>query len=611
MRLSMVKKGLLAIAALAALAVIFVSALPWVASTQIVRDRIAHELSLWSGYRVSLGEAPEFDVWPSFRATLRQVAFHEWDGISVPPVLKAERVDVSLLALPALRGEVVFSGMVMHSPLLRLTRDGDSFALPASPGGGRMSRAIDAARVVVSSNPSHPDHNALPSDVFGVVEFRDGRIALTGGDEADAISSLNGRIAWPSLNRPASMTANGIWRGESIAIEGASQQPLMLLAGARAPVKVSLKSNLFQASFEGVADLSADGFLDGRTSLSSPSLPRALEWSRTDIASGSAIDALSVAGSLQGTARHFRLDHAELAVGGNTGRGVLDLSLQGAVPAISGTLAFDRLDLNAFLALFAPFALGSGEPGAPVATAIGDQLSLDLRLSAEAATFGSVGLSDVAASAQVKGGLATFDVSDATAFEGTVLAGIRIDDAESGKTVEMRLMADDIDAFAFTKALGSEHLVPQGRASLSAILKGTGDDWGGVLAKADGSVNLTIGPGALAGFDLKSFDEHIAAGSFFALGDVAGGTLPFRGASVKAKVTGGVVRVDKADMLLDGQVATVSGVIPYLGRALALSGRFAPLGPDGMPGEPGSAFFIGGAWNAPYLIRTTSPETYE
>ena len=107
MRLSMLKRGVIALAAVLALAVLFIAALPWVASTQIVRDRIAHELSLWSGYRVVLGEAPVLDVWPTFRATLHDVAFLEWADNGNPPVLKADRLEVGLSALSAQGGKVV------------------------------------------------------------------------------------------------------------------------------------------------------------------------------------------------------------------------------------------------------------------------------------------------------------------------------------------------------------------------------------------------------------------------------------------------------------------------------------------------------------------------
>lgn len=611
MRLSMVKRGVIALAAVLVLALLFVTALPWLASTQIVRDRIAHQLSLWSGYRVVLGEAPILDVWPSFNATLNNVAFHEWAANGNPPVLQADRLEVALSALAALRGNVVLSAVEMYRPVLRLTIEGSVIDLPASPGGGRMTRAVSAARAIIANNPANPDRSALPDDAFGTVEFFDGRIAVVDGSAEDGISSLNGKIVWPSLNRTARLTATGIWRGENIAIEGSSAQPLLLLAGGNAPATVSLKSALLEASFEGTANLSSNTYFEGEASLSSPSLRRMLEWSKTDIAPGAAIGAVSISGSVQGTAQRLRLDSVALTFGGNSGRGVLDFSFAEAIPAISGTLAFDRLDLQSFLSAFTPLASSGGNIYDQIDTGFAEQLSLDLRLSATNAALGTVAMTELAAATQVKGTLAAFDISDATAFGGTLQAGVRVDMQGESKAVEMRMMAENVDALALAKATGAEQMLPQGRANLSVMLKGTGRDWNTVMGNAEGTVSASLGEGALQGFDLAKFRERASAGGFFALSEVVGGALPLRGAEFKARVNGGVARIEKAELRLDGQVLALGGIVPYFGRALALSGYLAPLGTDGQQGDADLSFFIGGAWDSPFVAQVVPTLDFE
>ncbi len=599
MQILTVRKGLAAFAVVAVLVLLVFSALPWIASTRIVRDRIAYELSLWSGYRVSLGAGPVLDVWPGFEARLENVAFHEWAGDGKPPVLEAESLEVTLSPLAALRGNVVLSGMSLHRPLLRLSTPGSVVDLPVSPGGGRMMRAVEAAREVVTDNPASPDTGALPDTPFGSVEFFDGRIADAGGD---LVTSLRGRIAWPSLNRGARLVATGIWRGENVAVEASATSPLLLMAGGSTTVKASLKATLVEASFEGVANLSGDAYFEGPATLSSPSIRRMLEWSRTQIAPGAAIGAMSVTSRVQGNAKRLRLDQTVLTLGGNTGRGVLDLSFADPVPAMSGTLAFDKLDLRSFLLAFTPGSPGTESIRDRIDTAFSDQLSLDLRLSSTAATLGGVALGDVAASTQVKGTLAAFDISDATAFGGEVQAGLRIDGAGEEKTVEMRLMASNVDAFALAKAAGAERLLPQGRATLSAMLKGTGSDWETVLRRAEGSVSASLGQGALVGFDLAKFRTLWSGGGFFPLSEVGGASLPLRGLEVKAKVTGGVARIEKADATLDPPMTlSMAGIVHYFGHALALSGYFAPLAADGTRGEAEMLFFVGGAWDTPFV----------
>lgn len=601
MRLSTVRTGVAALAAALLAAMLLLAALPWIASTQIVRDRIAYELSLWSGYRVSLGEAPKLDVWPAFKATLNNVKFQRWAGGEEPPVLEADRLEVSMSALAALQGDVVLSAVSMFRPVLRLTEPGPVIDLPAAPGGGRMTRAVETARRIVDSSPANPDLGALPADSFGSVEFFEGRIVGGPASDTDIVTALSGRISWPSLNRPARLTATGIWRGENITVEGSSEQPLMLLAGGNAPVKASLKSPLIDASFDGKASLAGEAFFDGQARLASPSLRRMLEWSDTQIAPGAAIGAVSIAGRIQGTAARVQIDNVELNLGGNVGRGVLEVSFAEHLPAISGTLAFDTLDFRSFLSAFMPIASADGTIYDEIDTGFADQIALDLRLSAATATLGSITMTDLAATSQVKGSLAAFDISGANAFGGTVQAGVRVDTAGDAKTVEMRAITNGVDAFALSKALGAERLLPEGRANISAILKGTGHDWDTVLGNAEGSITASLGQGTLTGFNLESFKERWSSGDFFPLSAVSDGSLPVRGMDFQAKVTGGVARIEKADVLLEGQVASIVGIVPYFSKALALSGHFAPINANGERGPPQAPFFIGGAWDAPFV----------
>lgn len=611
MGLSTVKKGIAALALLLLLALLFVTILPWIASTQIVRDRIAYELSLWSGYRVALGEAPQLEVWPAFRATLRDVSFHEWSGES-QAVLEADRLVVSLSPLAAVRGRIEMSAIAMYRPSLRLTRTETSLELPASPGGGRIVQAIQAAKRLITADPKNPDVTSLPSDAFGTVEFSDGRIALVDGDNIESLTNLTGKITWPALNRTLRVTANGVWRGESVNVEASAATPLILMGGGNGDVTASLKSALVEASFEGKVNFSGERFFEGNGQINTPALRRMLDWAQIPITPSGTIGPVTLTSNIRGNAQRVRLESVALNFGGNNGTGVIDIAFADPVPAISGTLAFDKLDLRTYLAGFTSIATGRGSLSQPLETGIAHQMALDLRLSAATATLGSAELTDVAASTQVKGPLMALDLSHASGFGGELQAGLRIDKADDKKTVEIRMIATEVEALQLAKAAGAEKLLPQGRTNISVMLKGTGDDWNAVLGSAEGSVTTTLGQGSLGGLDLAKFRNRWAAGGFFALSEVAGGPIALKGADFKAKVTGGVARIEKADVFLDDQrVFSFTGIIPYFGRALAISGKLEPILPDGTRGLAELPFFIGGAWDSPYVAPVVPSEQQE
>jgi len=607
MRSSLIRRGIWAIGVAVLVIALVVAALPLFASTRIVRDRIAWEMSAWSGFRVTIQGSPRIEVWPKFRAILSDVTLSQWTETDAPPVIEAERVEVDLSAMAALRGDVVFSTARLVRPTIRVQRATNGFYLPAIPTGGRITRSIDTARGVVSADPAKPDLSKLPADPFGTVEFRDGRmVALIGGKEIEILSSLTGQANWAAMNSNATMAATGIWRGESVAVDFASPNPLVLFAGGAAPITLSFKAAPATFSFDGMASMSENGYFDGQAKFAAPSLRRVLEWSQAGIAPSAAIGSVSVASKVTASAGRVKFENTTVALDNNPGMGALDFSFGETLPVISGTLAFDTLDLRSFLSAFTPLApTGESGPG-EIDTSFADKVNLDLRLSAAHATAGPVQLADVAATAQVKNGLAVFDISDASAFGGNIQSSLRFDRKPEGTQVEIRLLASDVDGGAFATAAGMTRLVPVGTATVSVILKGPGKSWDSIFENADGSVTATFGPGALTGLNLPAFLKRTEQGGFFALDDVSNGTLPIDGAEIKASISKGVARLDKAEANSAKSKIWLSGIASYAGRGLALSGGViqpepAAKQPDGQQGPNQSSFFVGGTWSTPFI----------
>jgi AsmA protein len=611
------KRSIWAITGLVVLIAATVAAVPFIASTQIVKDRIAFEMSAWSGFRVSIEGTPDIEIWPVFRATLTDVTLTDWEDEQGSPVIEAERVEIELSALSALSGNVDFSDAHFVRPTLRLKRLANGgLEMPRSQGG-RLSRAIERARATVASNPVEPDLSALPSDEFGAVEFVDGRVvAVSDEGEDELLSDLTGKASLPALNKAGTLTATGVWHGEQIALELSSPRPLMLFAGGMAPIVASLKSAPVEASFDGTINMGADTHVDGQAKIAAPSLRRMLEWSRPGILPGSPVGSISLASKVSGNLSRLKIENAQVTLDGNPGMGILDLSLDGPVPSVSGTLAFDTLDLMTFASSFAPMVPTNNAATTEIDTSFSDRINLDLRLSATKATAGSIALAEVAATAQVKGGLAAFDISDAEAFGGNVQASIRFDRKPGGTQAEMRLLASDIDGGAFGAAAGMSHIVPIGRGTVSVILQGPGLSWNTLLQNANGSVAATFGVGAIAGLDLQAFLKRATDRGFFSLDEVSGGTLPVDGVELKATISNGVARIDKAEARTPTSRIWLTGIVPYVGRGLALSGAIeakettaststttAPVA----PAVPPTGFFVGGSWSAPFISPLVAP----
>ncbi len=592
-----------------------VALIPWVASTQIVRNRIAQEMGAWSGYRVQLGSAPHIDVWPSFRAVLNDVTFTAWNQPDAPPVLYTERIEVDLSAIAALRGDIVYSRVSLVRPVLRVTRqDSGSVPLPAAPGGGRMVRAIEAARSAIEANGTKSDIEVMSTDGFGAIHFADGRVVLSEGtNDYDLLTSVTGQLDWPALSQAATLAGTGIWRGENVKLTVTADRPLALLAGGDSKLSATMSSNPLNASFAGTATLSKTGFFDGQTELTSPSLRRLLEWTETEIAAGTAVGPISLTGRLIGDRQRLKVEKAKISIDGNPGSGLLEFAPGTPVPSISGTLAFDALDLRTFLRAFTTLPGGENGWSGTVDTSFTREINLDLRLSAANAVAGPFALTEVAATVQVKDGLAAFDISDATTFGGTLQVGLRIDRRDDGDDGEIRLLATDVDMGQFSKAAGFTGLVPQTRGVASVILKGPVATWDTLFARANGSISLMLGPGSISGIDLAAFMARAREGGFFPLSEVSNGNLFIQNAELKATVSDGVARLDVARAVSGDLAISLGGLVPYVGRGLALSGLIAPKEGSGETAddEQFTGFFVGGSWSAPFISLVLPPHPVE
>lgn len=584
-----------AIIAVAGILIVFVG-LPFFASTQIVRDRIAHQMTAWSGYRVSIDEAPEVHVWPTFRAVLKDVRLQDWDETNAQPALEAEEIEADLSALAALRGDVVFTRMRLVRPVAHIRNDIDVSQLPSPQSWGRLARSLQAAKSAIAASPDQPDLSTLPSDSLGEIEFVDARIMTTaGGHTFDIVSSLSGALVWPALNRQATLSARGIWKGETVSVQGNSAQPLLLLGGGNAPLALTIDASPARLSFQGNASLAGAGRVDGNFEITAPSLNRLAEWIHGTRLPGGRIGPLAISARLTGDANRLNLEATNLVVDTSTGRGLLEISFEQNRPGIIGTLAFDVLNLRALAHSLGPLETNGSTPQAGMPAISG--FDFDLRFSATTATFGTITLNKVAAAVKATDQLSTFDISDASAFGGNFQIGIRSDRTGSQELTELRLNGTEIELGQLAHSFDRRNLIPQGKASLSAFLKGTGNSIDSLLASADGEVSVSFGPGELPGIDFKDLLAESSDNTFILLNEDSAGSIALDRADLKAIIRNGLAQVESTHVQAGEYTLSLKGLVPVAGRALALS---AVLARDGEQPEE-LRFFVGGSWDAPFI----------
>jgi AsmA protein len=588
-----------AVAIVAALAVVVAIAVPYVASTRLVRQRIAVEIGLWSGYRVVLGAPPTIEIWPRLRTVLNDVSFYDPAESGAAPVATSQRIEIELSALDALRGDAVFRSAVLVRPVVRLRQVREGLFLPDLAGRGRLRAAIDGARATAQV-PADTGASPRPDRTFGAFRISEGKIVAADPEgDRSLVTSIDGTVSWPTFNAAGRVTLTGQWNGEAISVDLQSASPLTLLAGGTGQTSVKLSSEAGEISFDGQARLAPSLQLDGRLALSTSALDRALLLAEIDRPEWRAVKSLSASGQVTGSAERVRLDQATMVINGQQGDGAIDVSSEGGAVRVAGSLAFTSLDSAAIIDVTMPFLERLFDPAAgrqPVAPIV------DLRFSSGTIRSGAVTLGDVAATVALRDGSGSVDILEADALGGTLRASLKLDRSGADVAGALRVQATDVDGAAVAAALHLARLVPQAKGSFTVEATARSPFLATLMARTSGTASVRFGSGRIDGFDITAFLDKVKAGRFFSLGDVERGSTTVDKLSIDTNFSGGIVRIDAADLTSGQTRLWATGLLSYADRGVALNGGITPASPDTTrSGDDRTAYFVGGAWSAPLV----------
>ncbi|WLR96438.1 AsmA family protein [Shinella sumterensis] len=560
---------------------------------ETVERGLEQALENWTGAQVHIGKETHFSFWPYPRVTLRDVRVVP-DGSG--ELISAETVSATFDLFGAVRGHPSFSDFELVRPIVRLRRQADgTFNWRHS---GWLVQAIDATKAAEGKPTSEPSDERI-----GTITLVDGVLEIVSGESRPyRISDIDGTVTWPTLRQRLTLALSGVSNGEMTRLSFDADQPLALLAGRDATVRTSLSADPGAVRFEGAANLSGSGFVNGTVQLSTPSLSRLLAWQGRDIPAVSTIGEMTVEANIATSGYAARLENVKLALDGTKATGVLDLNMPPqSVPRIGGTLAFDRIDLRAFLSAFSPLP-GADQNAPTIDTTFIHQFGMDLRLSAGTATFSPFALKDLAAGMRIENGRASFDIGDSTLLDGRLTGRIAVAEEgfRGGGKLQFSLSNVDMGSIASTLALPGP--LPSGIGSADFELSTKLPLWATTPSDMSGKFRLRLGSGTLTHFNRQAFEKLAAQGNFFSMSAAGDGSFAFNRADVEARLDRGLAELTKAEIESNDALLTLSGMVPYRTGSLALAGLLKDrTAADATNGKPGLSFFVGGSWPDPVI----------
>ncbi len=555
-------------------------AVPLLVSPDLIKQRIAGEISAATGRAVTLSGEASLSVYPHLAVTIDGLTIANPEGMGDDPFVVADEVTTRLRLLPLLTGRMELEAFELVRPRVHLVSDGD--------GRANWKMARDDA----NGQP------AIADLAVGVLQIDDGTIVYDdlANKRHEEVSAVDLNLAWAGAAASASGNGKLLWRGEAVEFNGSVASPLDLITGKGSSVHLAIASTPLRLSFSGKA-LGIDGVdFEGDASLNTPSLRKVVAWLGTPLGNGSILGPASIAGKLSWHGSGVQFSKADVSLDGNDAQGVLAVDFSGVRPAIQGTFAAAKLDLSPYFeAARADLGANGPWPFAVTRLPVADLIDCDLRLSVSEVLIGSVRMTGFGATGTIKDGAATVNIGEAQVYGGKLSA-----------TIAAKMDGDRLNAHIKAAIAGAQAQGPltdlmaigalSGKANASIDVNGSGATWGELAHSIAGGGSVAIVNGTLNGFDMKQLAARM-------IDPLAEPMPPGNGSAPFGKLAGTVAIANSilstSDLTVDGKDYTVA----LNGRGSLITGSVEASATLAMKADPGQAIplSVTGTWRTPLI----------
>lgn len=536
------------------------------------------------------------------------------------------------------------------SPVVRVERGTiivvDSSGKPTSGAATEAALASGAANLVIQNGVLNigpgaaaaaaaepqaalaPLVQSLATLGFETLGIRRGavQIALPGGG-LETLSDVQANV---SLKRKGQVTIKGTGqlRGHKIQVDAttgvasAERKPQhgapAGAAGPRLPVKVALKGELIDVSFEGrlATESWSSTVLQGQGEMSVPRVRRLARSLGAYWPTGSGLENLVVNGQIELSSQAIAFEKARVRLDGNEATGALGLALSGERPQLTGTLAFTSLDIMPYLAETRPeeglslASLATGTLSAP----LGMHLDADLRLSAGRVKAGPLELGNAATTVTLKSGHLLADLAELAIAGGTGAGQLRADFTGFQPKLSFRGKLSRVELARLGTAM-TGHTILQAPATLIADLTATGGKTPELLRTLGGRLSVKSDEAGRIGIDLRGL-AAAAEQSEQLLGwmPAAKGSTPFEQLDLRLILRDGVLLTDTAEVVSGDSRWTATGLLNLPASRIDLRVLQSPLA-GAVPATPAktgvaaraSVLEMRGEWTLPLIKSLTDP----
>jgi AsmA protein len=579
--------------------------LPYLMSSQMVREQVASQISELTGRAVTLRGDQALQVFPNLSVELSDVVIAGDLPGAENALIVTETLRGAVRPFALLFGRVELASFEMTRPTIRFLRTSD----------GQSNWGLKGSDLVTALEPNRVAGAGLQ---LGRFRITDGTLQIVDDVRGlnETVSSANLTLAWANSSTRAAISGSAIWRGEAVEVTASLDQPAALAQpGSTSGVVLSIQGAPLRLQFDGTVSPGSSGEnalpwqASGSLALASPSMRRAASWLGSDFGAGSTFGAFRLDAAMNLVGLAIDLTDASLSLDGNDAEGVLTLDLDGyetadgerGRPSIQGTLDFDRLDLSAYLDTIRPTTTAE-EPGdwrfLPVPNVFASPMDIDVRFATREVLTSQFTLGETAGSVLLSDGQMVVGIGESLAYGGALRGSLTLAQTGESFTAGIDLSAAALQLRPFLSAFQDDPRL-SGTLEMQAMASGEGETLAELLETMVGDAAIGVENAVVNGLDIDALGASFVDGSFEFSSFAFGGETSMETLSATLYARDGYLQASDIAMATERVSVTMGGQSEIANRTLNLSGATAIAGNDETIVVP---FDVRGTWSAPLIL---------
>ncbi len=562
--------------------------LPFLINAQPIRAKLVREIGSWTGGEVKLAGSVSVQDFFSLSVEAQDVEIGRFKAVPSIEGMKAESIVARIAWFNLLSGNFNFDKVRVQGAVVDVRANGPS----------------DATRLLADLASGS---QGAPFDAF-VME--DSTIVLHSSDgKAERPLRVTNAIVRTAKSGSRLITSAGIvWKDRRANL---ATRSFRSMTASRMPFRVSISSDLLDASFDGDAVLASRPDAEGVLKFRSPDLAAAADWLEVDIGPAAVAHAMSASGDFTMAQEQATLTSAEISFAGQTAQAALTLKPGNKAPRLEGVLAFEHFDA---MPLLAGRQNGAAKPQATAPFRI--PIESDLRVSAKTLTWNGIQAGPAALVVTSKPERLTAEIAELGFLGGEMRGHIALDMTGPLPRATARLTGESLDAAGFL-SLTKQRDWLSGEADVNVEAEATFDDPGQLFDRVVAHARVNFPEGGQMRLDIPRLATS-ALGESSGWNELDLTSAAFDRLRFDMTLQDGQISFGNVVLAAAGRQLSGRGEIDLAGRSLDWQFNFLPAGEPARDGRSargtgasaaGSHVLIKGPWASPTIRRDGSPSS--